>query len=131
MALDIARFLDIRTSDPHHPQPLPMEQVSDHPSSFLTLAGFLSLGRSQGTTQRCLFPFRYVLSLLFDCSHRNSAVVIDLMLSNLFWRHTKESARDSFQLPEIYEEHLLLEFTDIERGLYEIEQDNPGTCCVT
>ena len=40
-------------------------------------------------------------------------------LEKLYIRHTKESIKDQLDIPNVIEENILLEFTDIERALYE------------
>ena len=40
-------------------------------------------------------------------------------LDKLYIRHTKESIKDQLDIPNVIEENIFLEFTDIERALYE------------
>lgn len=49
------------------------------------------------------------------------------MIENLFWRNTKSSVKDSFSVPDTVEQHVLLDFTDIERALYETHKPDNGT----
>mmetsp|Transcript_8090 Transcript_8090/g.11129 ORF Transcript_8090/g.11129 Transcript_8090/m.11129 type:complete len:960 (+) Transcript_8090:695-3574(+) len=44
---------------------------------------------------------------------------VDMVLQNLFWRNTKNSVKGEFKIPEFKEELYVLEFTDIERAIYD------------
>lgn len=43
----------------------------------------------------------------------------DLFINNLVWRHTKESAKDDYVIPDMVEDVHFLDFTDIERANYD------------
>ena len=42
----------------------------------------------------------------------------DLVLHNLFWRHTKESVGNEYNVPDITEELILLDMSEMERAIY-------------
>ena len=44
-------------------------------------------------------------------------------MNNLFWRNTKASVKDEYQIPAVVEDLVLLDLTDIEMALYK----NAGT----
>eukprot|EP00026_Physarum_polycephalum_P001180 Phypoly_transcript_01181.p1 GENE.Phypoly_transcript_01181~~Phypoly_transcript_01181.p1 ORF type:complete len:926 (+),score=269.55 Phypoly_transcript_01181:822-3599(+) len=43
---------------------------------------------------------------------------VDLTVENLYWRNTKESIKDEFEIPDTVEDVVLLDFTDVERAFY-------------
>lgn len=51
---------------------------------------------------------------------------MDVLVSNLFWRNTKESAKDEYKVPDLVEDVILLDLTDIERALYEDADESEG-----
>jgi SNF2 family DNA or RNA helicase len=44
--------------------------------------------------------------------------LFDLMINNLFWRHTKISTKDELTIPAVVEELTLRDFSDVERAMY-------------
>ena len=44
-------------------------------------------------------------------------------MNNLFWRNTKASVKDEYQIPAVVEDLVLLDLTDVEMALYK----NAGT----
>jgi len=40
-------------------------------------------------------------------------------LRNLYWRHTKESVKGEYEIPDCVEELVLVEFNDLEKIIYE------------
>ena len=42
----------------------------------------------------------------------------DLLLRELYWRHTKETVKGEYQIPDCVEDLVLMEFDEIEAALY-------------
>lgn len=43
---------------------------------------------------------------------------VDIFLNNLYWRNTKESVKNEYELPPVVEDLVLLDYTPIEAVLY-------------
>jgi len=52
--------------------------------------------------------------------------LFDLVYQNLYWRNTKESIKDQYQLPTLTEDLVLLNLTDFEKTLYADCDGKPG-----
>eukprot|EP01127_Copromyxa_protea_P013505 TRINITY_DN3653_c0_g1_i2.p1 TRINITY_DN3653_c0_g1~~TRINITY_DN3653_c0_g1_i2.p1 ORF type:complete len:985 (-),score=174.06 TRINITY_DN3653_c0_g1_i2:13-2811(-) len=57
----------------------------------------------------------------------------DIIVNNLLWRNLKETVKDNYVLPGLLEDLMMLQFTDIERLLYDESINSPETqleiCC--
>ena len=50
--------------------------------------------------------------------------------NNLYWRNTKESVKDEYTVPEVVEDLVLLDFTEVEKVLYEeFDEENRRKLC--
>ncbi len=47
----------------------------------------------------------------------------DLLLRELYWRHTKETVKGEYQIPECVEDLVLMDFDEIESVLYADARD--------
>jgi hypothetical protein len=47
-----------------------------------------------------------------------------MYLNNLFWRNTKESVKNEYELPPVIEDLVLLDYTHIEKALYSDFKNN-------
>eukprot|EP00029_Vermamoeba_vermiformis_P008910 TRINITY_DN4297_c0_g2_i1.p1 TRINITY_DN4297_c0_g2~~TRINITY_DN4297_c0_g2_i1.p1 ORF type:complete len:610 (-),score=224.30 TRINITY_DN4297_c0_g2_i1:18-1847(-) len=45
--------------------------------------------------------------------------IVDVLLRTLYWRHTKESVKGEYEIPDCVEDLVLLEFSELEKIIYE------------
>eukprot|EP00026_Physarum_polycephalum_P001413 Phypoly_transcript_01414.p1 GENE.Phypoly_transcript_01414~~Phypoly_transcript_01414.p1 ORF type:complete len:862 (+),score=183.93 Phypoly_transcript_01414:614-3199(+) len=57
-----------------------------------------------------------------DQNKYTSWALHDIIRQNMFWRNTKESIGDEYAVPDVVEELLLLDMSDVERGMYQKAQ---------
>lgn len=48
-------------------------------------------------------------------------------MNNLFWRQTKQSVKDEYQIPPVLEDLILLDLTDIEKASHTHARDKDST----
>ncbi len=65
----------------------------------------------------------YVFPLLRDVLTALRTALSDLMLRELYWRHTKETVKGEYQIPECVEDLVLMDFDEIESALYSDARD--------
>jgi len=47
-----------------------------------------------------------------------STALYDLIFRELYWRHTKETVKGEYQIPDCVEDLVLMDFDEIEAALY-------------
>ncbi len=53
------------------------------------------------------------------CLTCRSIPIVDVLLRTLYWRHTKESVKGEYEIPDCVEDLVLLEFSELEKIIYE------------